>query len=516
MSDQVDPITPPIADPQDVVDAALNIEPTTTPPLPAPELATVPEVPQTPPPTPDPIPTPTAIPEPESISVPMSEEMPLAFVTPPPTTTTTTTTSTTQPVDDAVEQPKKKGSGLKKAIGVIVGVFLLVVALGFGGLYTYVQFGGGEKPTISIVEKVTKWIRVDDKVVRNPEWEKTPDDQKYNAADDDLDAKVPASQATKEECGGCQNGGWQEWRNGSCVITGICDSRVPGKDTENPMGDPVTNATDKTSCENSGKGQWCASVDSNGKSYAFCMKNDGSQGNCNNRAVELGYTVQIGKVGCQCISTGSTCTLWTIDDETLKSIQNANIPDSTEKSEIARASAQCQNQQGSFSATGKESYICKMGVKGVGGQVYSGGQCTELNGKKYTGKLDCFCGVVQVDTGTGHVSYSSQCGCDKTEKTTLDETTTPTMACTGLTRTPATAPSVGQAVTFSCAGSVTPSTAGTLSYKYRYSLNSGAYLPMTSNVLTIAACGSYSVQCQACATLNGVLTCDPTWTGATP
>lgn len=98
----------------------------------------------------------------------------------------------------------------------------------------------------------------------------------------------------------------------------------------------------------------------------------------------------------------------------------------------------------------------------------------------------------------------------------------PVLACTGITSAPTvtTPPAIGGKVTFTCAGTLTPPTAGTLSYKFRYSINAGTALPLanktaTTAELTIATCGSYSVQCQACATLGGVLKCNPTWTGAT-
>lgn len=507
MSDQVDPITPPIADPQDVVDAALE---------PVPPAVT----PVTPPVTPpvDPPVDPPVVPSSPS-SVPMGDETPLAFVTPEPIASvnepavippdTTIPPATIPPAPEPVaNKPKMKS----KILLVVVGFFALLGALGVGGYYAYLSFGGAEIPTISYI---TKFTRVDGKTVLNPKYDPnavSPDAYdkgltNKEARDKDLGIETVPGAETKgtdqASCNGCLNGGWQVWRNGECKITGICNSGVAGKDTENPMGDPVTNATDKTSCENSGKGQWCASVDSNGKSYAFCMKNDGSQGNCNNRAVELGYTIQLGIVKCV---KDPTNTYYIPDPAMNYNNTVAGVGTIDGVTVYQQVEKQCYDQK-----MGTGAWLCKEGVKG-----YSGGACTGLNGVAITSIPTCFCGTIQKDTGTGHVSYSSQCGCDKTEKTTLDETTTPTMACTGLTRTPATAPSVGQAVTFSCAGSVTPSTAGTLSYKYRYSLNSGAYLPMTSNVLTIAACGSYSVQCQACATLNGVLTCDPTWTGATP
>ncbi len=97
----------------------------------------------------------------------------------------------------------------------------------------------------------------------------------------------------------------------------------------------------------------------------------------------------------------------------------------------------------------------------------------------------------------------------------------PVMACISITKAPTGgAAAIGDKLTFTCAGSVTPPSAGTLSYKFRYSINNGAVTELvnktpTTAELTIAACGTYKVECQACATLNGVLTCKPTWTGAT-
>lgn len=91
------------------------------------------------------------------------------------------------------------------------------------------------------------------------------------------------------------------------------------------------------------------------------------------------------------------------------------------------------------------------------------------------------------------------------------------MACTGLTASK-TNPSIGDAVTFTCLGTVSPAGAG-ISYKFRYSTDGGttwnSLTTKTGNTteMKITACGSYTVQCQACATLNGVLACDPKWVG---
>ena len=92
----------------------------------------------------------------------------------------------------------------------------------------------------------------------------------------------------------------------------------------------------------------------------------------------------------------------------------------------------------------------------------------------------------------------------------------PTMACTGLTQTPATQPVVGSKLTFTCAGSVTPSNASTLSYNFRYAINNGAWVNLTNKTtttaeLTISSCGTYKVECRACATFGGLIKCDPFW-----
>lgn len=114
------------------------------------------------------------------------------------------------------------------------------------------------------------------------------------------------------------------------------------------------------------------------------------------------------------------------------------------------------------------------------------------------------------------------CGGGNTFKTTVPPTdpNTPTLSCTGMTSTPTTTPAVGDKLTLTCAGAIAPSTAGTVSYDFRYSLNNGALATLTNTTattaeLTIAACGTYRVQCRACATIDGTKQCSPIWTGAT-
>ena len=94
--------------------------------------------------------------------------------------------------------------------------------------------------------------------------------------------------------------------------------------------------------------------------------------------------------------------------------------------------------------------------------------------------------------------------------------TTTTMVCTGLTQTPSTTPVVGSKLTFTCSGSITPSSAGTLSYEFVYKLNAGGWKSLSNKTtntaeLTIATCGEYIVHCRACATINGSKQCDPVW-----
>ncbi len=508
-----------MSNPQELVDAALSNPPVPTPP-PTPTTPTVPKV----------EPAPLA----PTIEMPVAEETPLAFVKPPAPTAPPTPPAPADPVVPPApvpSAPKKKSSRTIKIIGVILGIILLIVGLLIGGYYAYLSFGGGEIPTISYV---TKFERVNGKVVLNPNYSKDlvikNDKGEYvsNESERAKDMGLPdpnvvevKTKGTDENnCSGCLNGGWQVWKNGECKITGVCNSGVAGKDTENPM-DPVASATNEAQCIASGKGQWCASIDSNNKSYAFCMNNDGSQGNCNNRAIELGYTIQIGIVKCVKNDAG----IWIPDpamnyDNFIGGVGNIN-ENGQGVTVYQQVEKQCYDQQGSFTTQGTESYICKEGVVGEGGVVYSGGQCGAKNGKKFAGNLGCFCGTVQVDTSTGHTSYSSTCGCDKESSTTTTtvQTTASSMACTGITRAPTTEPVIGDKLTFTCSGTVSPATA-TLSYKFRYSVNNGIYSALTNKTattaeLSVAACGTYSVQCQVCATLDGVLTCDPTWTGAT-
>lgn len=529
-----DPNTPTQSsnNPQDLIDQALGAAPVTTPTPAATETTTLPTPEPLTPPATEPVveqkpeevvitnpttetvpveltsaqPETVAIPEPPKETKPMGEDMPLAFVGSAPVDAST---NTQQPLSDIIVEPialasvppvinvnsnqnnsSKPKKKVLKIVGIVAGFFLL---FGVVGVVSY-QLLTGESLIAAIYEP--KFIRDSTgKVIKNPDFD--------------------PNKIVKDDNGNMVR--QEDLRNKELGI-----KQEPTKDVS---------GLSKGACESSGSGgQWCESVDSRGKPYAFCMANDGSQGNCNNRAVELGYTVQIGKVQCECKDSkigSSGCQNWGVSTETLSAINGADVSVDTYNKNLLEATRQCQNG-GNFAGAGTESYICKEGVKG-GTEVYTGGPCTAANGKKFTGNLGCFCGTVQVDTPNGHTSYSSTCGCDKEVKESSPPTitTNPTLMCTSLTRTPTTTPVVGDKITFTCVGASTPAGAVSLTYKFRYSLNSGAYVAMTNKTattseLTIASCGSYKVQCQACGiipntrpTVGGANeTCDPIWSGA--
>lgn len=385
-------------------------------------------------------------------------------------------TSTANNNDFSNEKPKK--SGLKKVVGLMVGLLTVMGLVGGVGIYTYQRYGTIEPATI---------------------------------------AKI--SDNNKDECQGCVNGGWLVWRDGQCKHTGICDSGVPGKDTDPPDAPPGVSPEDN--CRAIG-GEWCGNVvDASGKSHSFC----GTKGKaCYQSAIDNGITVNIGSVKCKqengiWIPDGNYTDVGLSDE-----IPNpdAGLPDDKYGPTLSiyeQVDKQCKNQSGSFTSTGgKEMWICPVGTTVA---------CTEnVPGAKrfYGNELGCFCGVIQVDTTSGHTSYSSTCGCNQEEPVVSPSPSpsagVPTFMCNTLTRTPATAPAIGTTYTFTCAGSSAPAGSVNLTYKFRYSRNDGAYTALTNKTattaeMTVAQCGRYKVQCQACGTINGVLSCDPVWTPAT-
>ncbi len=502
MPDPIDqnnpPSTPPapLPDPQAMVDAALSTpatatttttttESTTLPPTPP--VAPAPSMP-TVPPMPEPLVPPTLPPTPTNVA--MGDDTPLAFVTPPPTTSTTTTTTTTPPVDGAAplppvppaptgsEQPKKKGSVIKKVVGVVAGVFLLVLSVGFGGYYAYLNFGGAEIPTVAYITKFTR--DEDGNVIRNPAYEKLSGVAK-EVNDDERDQDL-----------------------------GIGDYAPDPK---------IDAASNQSACGAAG-GTWC--------DYGFCLKSDGTEGGCNNKAIELGYAVSYGANWSSTPKAGYT-----------KSCTCYGSPRYFDKDGVCGGGD--SSDPSGYTPETLKTGLCSITdlaptndgiadrINDGAGSNYCAGMFDTSGGCQKTGvppNSKCFCGTIQIDSGHGFESTTMKCGCDKEEKTTTTVVESPppapVLACTGLTYTPTTTPVIGTQMTFSCEAADTPAGSIKFSYEYRYSINNGAWKTMATDrtlkpkgSLTIAACGTYKVECRACGSINGVNVCDPVWVGAT-
>lgn len=137
-----------------------------------------------------------------------------------------------------------------------------------------------------------------------------------------------------------------------------------------------------------------------------------------------------------------------------------------------------------------------------------------------TGITETWCGSGEDDRGRYQDYYYSIHTCQGYKCGASVATPAPTISCSSITRTPTTTPSVGGVVTFTCLGSTEPAGSTSLTYEFRYSLNSGAWQTLVNKTattadLTIASCGSYSVMCRACGVIDGATVCDPTWTAAT-
>ena len=180
--------------------------------------------------------------------------------------------------------------------------------------------------------------------------------------------------------------------------------------------------------------------------------------------------------------------------------------------------SQCKVVRYSCSGTANNESCVDTSTNYIAGSMTSGNSINFTNQCGTVQQIDVMCGPTGYKMSRTRINPPCETGENPPPSAPPG---TPTMACTGLTRSPNTAsPAIGETLTFTCAGTVTPSTAGTLSYKFRYKIGSGALTPLTNKTtttaeLTLAACGTYTVECQACTTLNGVLTCDPQWIGAT-
>ena len=458
MSDQIDPNT---TSPQSLVDAALAT-PTTTPTTPPPN--TEPIVPPMPPLAPLEMPTPDPVPP---VSPAMGDETPLAFATTEQSSYLPPSTPVPPAPVMASEKPKKKTK-----LGVVIGgVLLLVLALG-GGIGGYWYYRSGSTPSINsyhdqIVANQAKgqaqYVQnIKDKQAANPGVVLTNQEKSAVAVADK--AAADAVQKLKDAQAVSVAGSINQNLAGTF---GWCSNCGPGgtgrmattADFANPSSQisGMYPSTEASVNKNGQKWVVYSNADTANAAVAF---NEANGNILQNVAVYAGGSPNA--------------------DGTLQAINLPTIED------IAAHPGQTW-------------------VPGGVGVVAGWHWTTCLSGNGVNG--------VGCDVGTTN---------DNTPNTP-NTPTAPTMSCKGLASSPdvtVAAPAIGAKITFTCAGAVVPASAGTLSYKFRYSINSGAYTAMTNvttttAALTIAACGSYSVECQACATLSGVLTCDPNWTGAT-
>lgn len=117
----------------------------------------------------------------------------------------------------------------------------------------------------------------------------------------------------------------------------------------------------------------------------FCISNDGSEGGCNQGAVNRGITVKIGGDG-----------------------------------------------------PGAGGWLCEYGKNG-----YSGGTCVGYNSVREIGQgkpPNCFCGIIQIDGGQWAGTYQSTCGCDKDQEEKITTTVVGTIIPTPTGETPTDTP----------------------------------------------------------------------------
>lgn len=187
------------------------------------------------------------------------------------------------------------------------------------------------------------------------------------------------------------------WRSGSqtCQETSnLCSTSGSGSV-------PVTGAGyDECVRGSTGRqGYWCSGCG------GFCLSGsytvNGQPAGCNQAQEAKCGQPSSNTVSCICTRRNSdgTCSSWNADD--------------FGNEEAAR---QCQTQCPSGGTTcsfGTGAYLCAPTVN------LTNTFCSANNGVPFNGNVNgCFCGTVQVDTGTGHTSYSNQCGCSSTSTST--------------------------------------------------------------------------------------------------
>lgn len=472
MADDV--VTPPSVtvpkpeDPQQAVDAVLATAVPTSPvptPVPTPPPVSSGSVPL--PPLP-----PSPIVSPLTTTPVMTEELPLGLTTPgnlapPINISDPITPGTIGTVPVPLPLKPKKG---RKVLAFVAGFVLLISGILGGFAYYSRQF----------------------------------------QAVDPVIAGVLTQSYDKTSCHGCLRGGKLVWRGGECVQSGTCNA--------NDADLQWLEIRDEAKCNQAG-GVYCAGC----KGFCNISKdrgcNDLQVAKCNelpqyganwvkatNGSCPGGYSKK-----CNC-GTSDYC----FDKEGYCGNETGpGVSQDTLDHGLCQITDDPKKQGDGIAdkindGTGTEIFFCANRFDNL-----SAGCQDQLVGSDFN--LNCYCGTVQIDKpGQGFETKSMQCGCK--DDTKLD--TNRAMSCTGITRSPTTVPKIGDKLTFTCAGKLTGVPNATLSYKFRYQIDTGSYKTLTNKTATtaelfVAACGTYKVQCQACVTVLKVTKCDPTWQGAT-
>ncbi len=303
---------------------------------------------------------------------------------------------------------------------------------------------------------------------------------------DPVIAGILTSSYTKDQCHGCLRGGKLVWRGGECVQSGTCS---PGDDDLQWL-----DIRDSAKCSQAG-GVYCAGCG------GFC--NISNDRGCNN--LQLAKCGEGPEYGANIVACGSSAAVTNCQSQCGKCFDRQG---------------ECQHE----TTPGVQDGLCAVGeiadnTGEVNYEYFCPGMVEETQaGCQTPGKPanpNCFCGTVQTDGPNGVHSQTMTCGCRDD-----DEPPEIGMKCIGITRAPNTETKLGDKLTFTCAGRVTGIPGATLSYKFRYQLNSGNWATLankttTTAELAVAACGTYKVQCQACVKVLNNTRCDPTWQGAT-
>jgi len=495
----------PITDPQAAVDAALGkTEPVTPPVVP-------PVVPVTPPPlgtptipTPPLLPsTPAPVPPTNNPPIKMNDETPLAFVAKPkPAVEVEAKISEAPPAAPLPpvtpappNETKPAKSGKKKVLMSIIGIFLLLAGLG-GGYYFYNNYFSPEAVKIANIQtqyptradcegacdngRLLRWDSKNDRCEDSgkPCTGEGTNEQLHSTV-------VPCGTTNSVQCSGC---------GGFCIlpVDKTCNQMAIEKCGESPVFG--------ASCSTTKSSQFFKECNCGGTKYYF-----DSDGICNSQdaqgTVDPSYYDDYGL----CAVADNGC---------------SGTPN--EPGEVTSCDFTCNSNGCSCTTNRNDCQIyhwkCdRIDNLGVGCQdgTPKVGQSATFNASCGSEQIDVMCHGDSVAFRTK--VQTTACGKNPGASTTAAYS----MSCTSLTKNVA-SPIVGSKITFTCAGATVPAAgASLLKYDFRYNIDSGSWTTLanktsTTAELTVAACGTYSVQCRACVTYQGTTQCDPIWQGATP